>query len=172
MSAEGASQATQDQSGVVPLIINNESIVTDKTFEVNNPATGGLAHRCVGASVDDATRAAVAAKAAFPAWSKTKPFARRDVLLKAAAVMLSRKDELVGYQVLETGCDAKFAEATFMMGVSLLKDVAGRVSSIQGAVPEVLEDGQYSMVLKQPYGVVLGIAPWYVVSFNTFQDAL
>lgn len=151
--------AQNGEKAVLPLIINNESVVGDIKFDVTNPATGELSGRCASASVDDANRAVAAAQAAFPAWSKTSSVERRDILMKAADIMLSRKEEFIGYQMEETGAGRMFVEHTFMMGVNLIKDFAGRISSIEGSVP--FGARQNSMVYKEPYGVVLGIAPWY-----------
>ncbi|KAJ6000664.1 hypothetical protein N7481_001073 [Penicillium waksmanii] len=150
----------QNSSAVTPLIINNESVVTDIKFAVNAPATGELSSHCAGASVDDAVRAVEAAQAAFPAWSKTKPYDRRDVLFKAAEIMDSRKEEFIAYQREETGAGRPFAEHTFNLGVSFIKDFAARISTIEGTVPNVTRDGEGAIVYKEPYGVILSIAPW------------
>jgi acyl-CoA reductase-like NAD-dependent aldehyde dehydrogenase len=157
MSANG----THGIQGVIPLIINNESVVTDTIFDVYNPATGKVVDRCASASVDDANRAVVAAKAAFPAWSKTKPYDRRDILMRAADIMLSRREELIKYQMEETGAGRLFVEKTFELGAGFVKDFAARIPSIEGSIPSVSQDGECAMVFKEPYGVVLGIAPWY-----------
>ncbi|KAF9887819.1 hypothetical protein FE257_009625 [Aspergillus nanangensis] len=151
---------TNSTQAVVPLLINNKSIVTDTIFDVYNPANGKVAHRCAGASVDDAKRAVEAAKAAFPAWSKMTPYARRDILMKASDIMLSRREELIAYQIEETGSGRLFAEKTFELGAGFIKDFAARIPSIEGSVPSVSEEGECAMVFKEPYGVVLGIAPW------------
>lgn len=157
---------TGDQAGnpaVIPLIINNEDVVTEIKFDVNNPVSGQRVHQSSGASVNDAKRAVDAAQAAFPAWKKTKPFARREILLKAADVMLARREELIRYQIEETGAQRLFAEVTTMIGVNFLKDFAARIPTIEGRAPELAEEGQSGIVYKEPYGVILGIAPWYVV---------
>ncbi|KAJ5084644.1 Aldehyde dehydrogenase N-terminal [Penicillium alfredii] len=150
----------QPDTPVTPLIINNESVVTDIKFDVRAPATGELSGHCTGASVDDALRAVEAAKAAFPAWRKSKPFDRRDVLMKAADIMASRKEELIQYQREETGAGRPFSEHTFNLGVDFIRDFAARISTIEGSVPNVTRDGEGAMVLKEPYGVILSIAPW------------
>lgn len=149
-------------SPIIPLLIDNHSIQSDNVFEVRSPTTGSVVHHCVGATVDDAEAAVNAAKAAFPAWSKKSPYERRDILTRAADIMASRREELIACQVEETGAMRVFAEKTFDMGVAFLRDVAGRVSSIEGAVPSVSEAGETALVFKEPYGVILGIAPWYV----------
>lgn len=150
----------QNGEAVTPLIINGESIVTDIKFEVHAPATGELSGYCAGASVPDALRAADTAKAAFPAWAKMKAYDRRDILFKAAEVMASRKEELIQYQREETGAGRPFAEHTFDLGVKFIKDFAARISTIEGVVPNVILDNEGAMVTKEPYGVILSIAPW------------
>ncbi|CEL09093.1 Putative Vanillin dehydrogenase [Aspergillus calidoustus] len=145
---------------VIPLIINNESVVTDTTFEVHNPATGELLDRCAGASVDDANHAVATARAAFPSWSKTSPYERRAILTKAADVMASRKEELIRYQMEETGAGRMFTEKTFQLGVDFLRNFAAMIPTVEGKVPTIAHEGESAMVVKQPYGVVLGIAPW------------
>ena len=150
----------QSNKAVTPLIINNESIETDIKFEVHAPATGELSGYCYGASVDDANRAVDSAQAAFLAWRQTKPAERRDILLKAADIMVSRKEELVQYQREETGAGRPFAEFTFNMGVVFIKEFAGQISTIEGIVPNVSGENMGAIVYKEPYGVILSIAPW------------
>lgn len=151
--------STNDNS-VTPLIIHNESVVTDTQFEVYAPETGKLSGLCASASTADAQRAVESAQSAFPAWSKTKAYARRDILFKAAEIMASRKEEFIAYQREETGAGRPFAEHTFNLGVNFIKDFAARIPTIEGTVPNVTVDGEGAMVFKEPYGVILSIAPW------------
>ena len=144
----------------IPLVINNEFSTTQRQFEVRNPATGKLVGQCSNASVDDCNCAVQAAHAAFRVWSKLQQYARRDLMMRAADIMLSRKEELIHYQREETGAGRLFAEHTFMLAVSFLKDFASRIPSIEGSVPTVAEEGRYAMVIKEPYGVVVGVVPW------------
>lgn len=78
-------------SSVVPLIIGGKDVQTTTTFDVVSPVSGNVVHQSSSASVDDANRAAEAAQAAFKVWSKMNPTVRRDLLLKAASIMESRK---------------------------------------------------------------------------------
>jgi acyl-CoA reductase-like NAD-dependent aldehyde dehydrogenase len=146
---------------VIPLIINGEDVQTTATFDVTSPVTGNVLHQSSSASVEDAKRAAESSQAAFREWSKLKPHARQQLLLKAASVMEARKEELIQCQREETGALRGFAEFTFGLGVSFLKDWAGRILSLEGSVPTVAAPGQSAIVVKEPYGVILGIAPWY-----------
>lgn len=160
-----ASSSTNGGKPVLPLIINNESVVTDNVFEVHDPSTGETINHCAGASIDDANRAVAAAKAAFPGWSKTHPYERRAILSRAADIMLSRKEEFMKTQIEETGAMELFVEKTFMGGVEFLRSFAGMLPSVEDKSPLVRDSEQGALVVKQPYGVVLGIAPWYVFEF-------
>ncbi|KAL2843355.1 aldehyde dehydrogenase domain-containing protein [Aspergillus pseudoustus] len=144
----------------VPLIISGKDVITESTFDVTNPRTGQIWHSSA-ASPADAVKAVESAQAAFPAWSKTKPAVRRDILLRAAELFKEREAELRQYQVDETGADEKFVDWILPLTVEQLKDVAGRVtSSLQGSVPICSEEGRSAIIFKEPYGVILGIAPW------------
>ncbi|KAJ5773498.1 hypothetical protein N7457_008394 [Penicillium paradoxum] len=150
----------QSNTAVTPLIIDNESIETDIKFEVYAPATGEVHGYCAGVSVEEANRAVDSAQAAFPAWKKTTAYERRDILMKAAEIMDSRKEELIQYQREETGAGRPFSEHTFNLGVAFIKDFAARISTIEGVVPNVTREGEGAIVYKEPYGVILSIAPW------------
>ncbi|KAL1958968.1 hypothetical protein VTO42DRAFT_3521 [Malbranchea cinnamomea] len=147
-------------ASVVPLIIDGQDVHTTTTFDITNPVTGNVLHQSSSASVQDATDAAASAQKAFRVWSKLKPAARRDYLLEAARIMESRREELIAYQQEETGAARPFIEVTTDLGIELLKDFAGRIKSIEGSVPTLMEDGRYGIVTKEPYGVILSIAPW------------
>ncbi|THC87295.1 hypothetical protein EYZ11_013259 [Aspergillus tanneri] len=151
---------TNRSRAIIPLMVNNKPVTTETTFQIHNPANGEVIEHCSSASIDNANHAVEAAKAAFPAWSKKKPYDRRDILFKAANIMLLRKEELIRYQMEETGAGRLFVEKTLSMGISFIKDFAARIPSIEGTVPAVSEDGECAMVFKEPYGVILGIAPW------------
>ena len=146
----------------VPLIIGGENILGPEIFSVFNPANGEELWKAGGASVENATQAVEAAKAAFPAWSKTKPSVRRDIFLRAAEIFEERYKELAGYQKQETGADDMFMEWILKLTVDNLKEVAGKCSLVAGSFQASSDEGRAALVLKEPYGVILGIAPWSV----------
>ena len=145
----------------IPIWINNKEEHLSSTFDVVNPATGKVAWKSASASKKDATRAIEAAQAAFPAWRKTKSSFRRDILLKAADILQSRGEEYGKFQTIETGASEDFTvHFNIPVAVGMLRDVAGRIATVTGYMPECGEKGRSAMVLKEPYGVVLGIGPW------------
>jgi acyl-CoA reductase-like NAD-dependent aldehyde dehydrogenase len=127
---------------VVPLLISNEEVSSDITFDIVNPGTGDVAFKANGATPELAKKAVDAAQAAFPAWSRTKPLERRKLFMKAAQLMRERGDEITKIQQQETSVDAGFAGG-FQVNVSvgMLEECAARVSSIEGSVPEPDDEG-------------------------------
>ncbi|KAN0117903.1 aldehyde dehydrogenase [Hyaloscypha variabilis] len=144
----------------VSLIIGGKNVNGPQEFAVHNPANGEKVWNAGGASVENAIQAIEAAVAAFPSWSKTKPAVRRDIFLRAADIFERRYQELAYYQKQETGADDMFMEWILKLTVDNLKEVAGKCSLIAGSFPASSDEGRAALVLKEPYGVILGIAPW------------
>ena len=160
--SNGLAAGGQSPEYIVPLQINGEEITTDNTFDVVSPRTGKLLWKSASCSKKDAIRAVEAAQAAFPNWSRTKPAKRRDLLLKAAELFESRAEELAELMDTETGSPPALSKGfNLPTTIELIRDVAGRIATIQGSVPICAEEGTSAIVYKEPYGVILGIAPWY-----------
>lgn len=145
----------------VPLIINGREEVTSSTFDVISPYTDQTCWSAASATPQDAIRAVEAADAAFPAWSQTKPTVRRDLLLKAAELLEQRLEQNAEYMRTEMGADVGASQGFVVpLAIRMLRDVAGRITSICGSVPVVEAEGQSAIVFKEPMGVILGIVPW------------
>ncbi|KAJ5355072.1 uncharacterized protein N7496_012284 [Penicillium cataractarum] len=160
----------------IPLLINGKEEYTSTTFPVTSPYTNTPCWTSSSANPTDALRAVEAASAAFPSWSSTKPNARRDILLKAADLLEERLEENALYMRTEMGAD-EGASAGFVvpLAIRMLRDVAGRISSICGSVPVVEGEGQSAIVFKEAVGVILGIVPWnapYVFGIRSAACAL
>lgn len=81
--------------------------------------------------------------------------------MKAADIVDARASELAEYMKVETGAASPFAEGfNVPKCADMLRDVAGRLSSIMGHIPTCEEEGTSAMVIREPFGVVLAIAPW------------
>jgi len=150
-------------SQTVPLLINGKEVQTETTFSVESPGEGKTLWQSSSCSVQNATDAVNAAQAAFPAWSSTKPSQRRAIFNKAADLIDERADELRDYHVRETGAVKMFADFNVNTMAEMLRDLGGRIAgAMVGSIPTCGQDGTSAVVLKEPYGVNLGIAPWYV----------
>lgn len=158
-SGTHASDSSSDH--VVPLLINGKEIINETTFDVVSPVSGKLIWKSSSVSKQQAIEAVEAAQAAFPAWSKTKPSFRRDILLKASDILNSRGEELSEYMDIETGSPEGVSKYfNVPSSVEQLRDVAGRIITVTGNVLVPAEEGKSALMYKEPYGVVFGIAPW------------
>ncbi|KAF2875854.1 aldehyde dehydrogenase domain-containing protein [Massariosphaeria phaeospora] len=160
----------------VPLLINGKETTTTATFPVVSPSSHKTIWNASSASLDDVHAAISAAQDAFPAWSKTRPAARRTILLKAADIFESHADEYGKYMEDETGAQSAFAGGfNVPFAIEMIRDVAGRISSVMGSIPACADETTSALVIKEPYGVVLGIAPWnapYILGVRAILFAL
>lgn len=147
----------------VPFLINGKEVSSSSTFDVTSPSTGSVAWKAASASKDDVLSAIDAAEKAGPAWAKTKPAERRKILLKAADILETRKDESLKWLTEETGAIPPFIDLVFDSTVELLRDVAGKITSaLEGEIPVCAQEGTHALLVKEPYGVNFSIAPWWV----------
>jgi acyl-CoA reductase-like NAD-dependent aldehyde dehydrogenase len=154
--------ATNGTNLVVPLQIDGkEKHSSLPAHPVYDPSTTKPCWHFSPASHEDALAAVDAADAAR-AWANSKPAVRRAILLKTADIIEAHADEYGRWMELETGATPSFSAGfNLPMCVNILRDVAGRlIGALNGMVPTCSEPNRYAMVLKEPYGVVLSIAPW------------
>ena len=133
---------------------------TRATFDRINPVTGAVATTAPAATVADADAAVAAAAAAFPAWSALGPNARRAVLGKAADALAARADQFVDAMMGEIGATEGWARFNLMLGVSMVREAASLTTQIGGEVIPSDKPGCIAMAIREPVGVLLGIAPW------------
>lgn len=139
------------------LLINGRLVAGDATMSVINPATEAAVADCPRASKSQLDAAVAAAKAAFPAWSKTSMDERRAVLVAIADAIQAKAPELARLLTQEQGkplADATGevygASAFFRYFASL--DLPARV---------VTDDATGRVeVRRKPLGVVGCIVPW------------
>ncbi|CAF9940664.1 MAG: hypothetical protein HETSPECPRED_002479 [Heterodermia speciosa] len=168
--AEGSQQA------MVPLWINGREEPGSSTFDVVCPHDNQTCWKAASATTEDAFQAVEAAQSAFPNWSKTKPSIRQETLLRAAQLLEGRAEDYAGFMTLEMGAESGLARYFVLaLSIKMLRDIAYRISSVCGSTPTCQEDGTSAMVCKEPYGVVLGIAPWnapYVFGIRAAATAI
>jgi len=130
------------------------------TFERRNPLDGTVATRAPAATPADATRAVAAAAKAFPAWSAIGPSERRALLLKAALALDAKSEAFAQVVATETGGSAMWAGFNVHLGAGMLQEAAALTTQINGEVIPSDVPGSLAMAVRQPAGVVLGMAPW------------
>jgi acyl-CoA reductase-like NAD-dependent aldehyde dehydrogenase len=129
-------------------------------FERANPLTGEVASQAQAMQVDDIPAIAARAAAAQPAWGALGPNARRAVLMKAADALEARKDAFLSAMMGEIGSTAGWAMFNLGLAASMIREAAALTTQITGEVIPSDKPGCLAMALKEPVGVILGIAPW------------
>ncbi|MDZ7936894.1 MAG: aldehyde dehydrogenase [Rhodoferax sp.] len=144
------------------MLINGLKVTAEKgaTFERRNPLDGTVATRAPAASVADAQMAAEAAAEAFKTWSQTGPTERRMLLLKAADALEAKTPKFIEAVGAETGGTGMWAGFNVMLAAGMLREAAALTTQISGEVIPSDVPGSLAMGVRQPAGVVLGIAPW------------
>ena len=130
------------------------------TFERRNPLDGSVATRAPAASPADAVLAVEAAAEAFKSWSQTGPGARRALLLKAADALEAKTPQFIDAVSAETGATGMWAGFNVMLAAGMIREAASLTTQVAGEVIPSDVPGSLAMGMRQPAGVVLGIAPW------------
>ncbi|OGP64515.1 MAG: aldehyde dehydrogenase [Deltaproteobacteria bacterium RBG_13_47_9] len=144
------------------MYINGEWVgaLDNEVYEDLNPYTGKVFARVPSGKRTDAKRAIDAAVAAFPAWSQTLPAERQALFLNAADILEKKRDEIVTILAEETGCTFGFAMFQTLFTPGLLREAAAQVHQANGEIIPSDLPGAFHMAIRQPVGVVVGIAPW------------
>jgi len=129
-------------------------------FERRNPLDGKVATRAPAATIEDAIRSVEAAQEAFPAWSALGPGERRALLLKAAAALESKAEDFARTIASETGGSAIWSGFNVHVAAGMLQEAAALTTQINGQIIPSDVPGSLAMAVRQPAGVVLGMAPW------------
>jgi benzaldehyde dehydrogenase (NAD) len=129
-------------------------------FERINPMTNETASKAP--AMTPALARAVADRAAegFANWSATGPNARRALLMGAAVALEARKEEFIGAMMAEVGATAGWAMFNLMLAAGMIREAASLTTQIGGEVIPSDKPGCLALALREPVGVILGIAPW------------
>jgi aldehyde dehydrogenase (NAD+) len=139
------------------IYINGQFVTPHGTemFDLINPTTGQLGGQVRLGDVEDTRRAIAAAKAAFPAFSRTTKAERGAMLERLQAAVLARAEESAVAQVEEYGGPLNTSINRARYTAKMFLDVK-----------KVMEDHEFvktvntSKVVLEPVGVVGIITPW------------
>jgi acyl-CoA reductase-like NAD-dependent aldehyde dehydrogenase len=144
------------------LLIDSAAVpaANEATFDRVNPVTRAIATRASAASTEDAIHACNVAARAFPIWSRTPPAERRAVLNRAADLLLERSEEFCDAVLSETGGTRDWTRFNCALAARILREAAAMTTQMNGEVIPADQAGSFAMAVRQPCGVVLGMAPW------------
>ena len=139
------------------LLINGALVEGDKTMDVVNPATEEVLAQAPRASEAQLNAAVAAAKAAFPAWSKT-PMAERKAALTAIADTIQANVQDIA-RILTQEQGKPLADA---MGEVFGASAFFRYFTMLDLPVKVLDDSPNRRVeaRRKPLGVIGAIVPW------------
>jgi len=146
----------------ISMLIDGQAVAaTDgATFERLNPLDGSRATTAPAASAADARAAADAAAKAFPAWAALGPGERRKLLMKAATALEAQGEAFAQAMARETGASALWAGFNVHLAADMLLEAAALTTQVSGELIPSDLPGSLATAVRQPAGVVLGIAPW------------
>jgi len=101
-----------------------------------------------------------AAAEAFKTWGESGPTERRNLLLKAADALEAKMGDFVQAIAAETGASGLWAGFNVHLAAGMFREAAALTTQVGGEVIPSDVPGSLAMGLRQPAGVVLGIAPW------------
>lgn len=144
------------------LLINNvwTNASSGKTFPVINPATGDLLTHVADGGAAETQAAIDAAAAALPAWAATPAAQRAELLRKAAALMIERREQLATLMTLEQGKPLAEARGEITYAASFLTWFAGEAERVYGQIVPAAAANKRIFVLRQPIGIAAMITPW------------
>jgi aldehyde dehydrogenase (NAD+) len=129
-------------------------------LDVNPSDTRDVVGEYASASAADVLQAVAAARAAFPAWSRTTAGARADILAKAASEMLARKDELGELLAREEGKTRAEGVGEVVRAGQVVQFFAAEAVRIAGEKLPAVRPGVDIDVTREPIGVIGIITPW------------
>jgi len=146
----------------VTLLVDGKSTPAQnaRTFERIDPVKRSAATRSAAASVNDVDMAVQSAARALELWAATGPGRRRELLLRAADLLLEHQSEFVECMIAETGATEGWAGFNVAIGASLLREAASMTTQIAGEIIPTDIPDNLAMAIRQPLGVCVGIAPW------------
>src|SRR3954447_9526102 len=130
------------------------------TCERTDPFTGESAGTAAAAKREDVHAAADAAAEAFPAWAASPPSQRRELLQKAAGLLMERAEDIAQIVTAETGGTFGWGMFNCSLAAGMLGEAAAQTTAMRGEVIPSDVPGLTAFGIRQPAGVVVGIAPW------------
>ena len=133
--------------------------VSGETFESISPIDLKPICRVARSSSEDVDRAAMAAKAAFPAWAAMPGEKRKALLERIADAIEARAEEIALVECMDTGQALRFMSKAALRGAENFRFFAGRAPAARDGKALQAPD-QFNYTTRVPIGPVGIITPW------------
>ncbi|WFU07864.1 aldehyde dehydrogenase family protein [Rhizobium sp. CB3090] len=141
-------------------LIAGEWTGTTGAENINPSDTNEVVGLYASASVQDVADAIAAAKAAFPAWSRSGILERHTILKKAGDEILARKEELGALLAREEGKTLPEAIGETIRAAQIFEFFAGEALRLSGEVVPSVRPNIGVEITREPLGVIGVITPW------------
>ncbi|MBP2233791.1 aldehyde dehydrogenase (NAD+) [Sinorhizobium kostiense] len=141
-------------------LIAGEWVGGDGIANINPSNTNDVVGEYARATADDAKAAIAAAKAAFPAWSRSGILERHAILKKTADEIMARKDELGRLLSREEGKTLAEGIGETVRAGQIFEFFAGECLRLAGEVIPSVRPNIGVEITREPVGVVGIITPW------------
>ncbi|MEO1494948.1 MAG: 5-carboxymethyl-2-hydroxymuconate semialdehyde dehydrogenase [Pseudomonadota bacterium] len=133
--------------------------ISGGTFETVSPIDLAPLAEVARSGAVDIDRAAQAAKAAFPEWSKTPGTERRKILIRVAEAIEARAEEIAFTECIDTGQALRFMSKAAIRGAANFRYFADQAPGAEdGQVTRT--PTQMNTTARRPIGPVGVITPW------------
>ncbi|KAJ8118502.1 hypothetical protein OPT61_g529 [Boeremia exigua] len=151
----------------IPLIIDGVHVLPSQKqpaplFRPETNAYNAHEPSAVGATPDLCTQAADSCARAYLSWRETHPAERRRLFNKLAQLLENKSSELEDLIQEEISCTTLWARINVADSIAIVQQCAANLATgvLSGVVPIVRDSSAHAVVIKEPLGVVLAIAPW------------
>ncbi|QRM56385.1 aldehyde dehydrogenase family protein [Sinorhizobium sp. BG8] len=141
-------------------LIAGEWVGSDVVKNINPSNTNDVVGEYASASAEDTKAAIAAAKAAFPAWSRSGLLERHAVLKKTSDEIMARKDELGRLLSREEGKTLPEGIGETIRAAQIFDFFAGEALRLAGEVIPSVRPGIGVEITREAVGVVGIITPW------------
>jgi acyl-CoA reductase-like NAD-dependent aldehyde dehydrogenase len=141
-------------------LINGEWVGTDGVENINPSNTAEVVGVYARATAEETKQAIAAAKAAFPAWSRSGILERHAILSKTSQEILARKQELGELLSREEGKTLPEGIGEVTRAAQIFDFFAGEVLRLSGEVLPSVRPGVGVEITREPIGVIGIITPW------------
>jgi alpha-ketoglutaric semialdehyde dehydrogenase len=132
----------------------------ESAADINPSNTGDVLGQYPQASAADAERAIAAAQNAFPAWSRSTPQLRHDILKRVGDELLARKDEIGALLSREEGKPLAEGIGETVRAAQIFLFFSGEALRLTGDKLASVRPGVDIDITREPVGVVGMICPW------------
>ncbi|MGR9394489.1 aldehyde dehydrogenase family protein [Rhizobium leguminosarum] len=141
-------------------LIAGEWVGSKATKNINPSDTNEVVGLYADGSADDTRNAIAAAKAAFPAWSRSGIWERHVILKKAGDEIMARKDELGALLAREEGKTLPEATGEVIRASQIFEFFAGEALRLAGEVLPSVRPNIGIEITREALGVIGIITPW------------